>query len=198
MIKILLLIAAVSADGFACAVGIGSAGIRIPARSAAVISLTGTAFLAFAVAFADIISGFFPQTLCGVISSLLLILLGLFNLFSGVIRRRSSDASPLAMLFDGTKADADHSKTISCREALGLAVLLSADSLVTGVSVGLGEIALPPLIIASFVIGFISIILGSFIGKKVVYTGSINLQWICGIILIVIALLPWLPKFFPA
>lgn len=198
MIKILLLIAAVSADGFACAVGIGSAGIRIPARSAAVISLTGTAFLAFAVAFADIISGFFPQTLCGVISSLLLILLGLFNLFSGVIRRRSSDASPLAMLFDGTRADADHSKTISCREALGPAVLLSADSLVTGVSVGLGEIALPPLIIASFVIGFISIILGSFIGKKIVYTGSINLQWICGIILIVIALLPWLPKFFPA
>ena len=198
MIKILLLIAAVSADGFACAVGIGSAGIKIPARSAAVISLTGTAFLAFAVAFADIISGFFPQTLCTVISSLLLILLGLFNLFNGVIRRRSSDDSPLAMLFDGTKADIDHSKIISCREALGLAVLLSADSLVTGVSVGLGEISLPPLMIASFVIGFISIIVGSFIGKKVIYTGSINLQWICGIILIVIALLPWLPKISPA
>lgn len=193
MIKILLLIAAVSADGFACAVGIGSAGIKIPARSAAVISLTGTVFLALSVAFADIISGFFPQTLCAVMSSLLLILLGVFNLCNGIIRKRSSEDSPIAMLFDGTKADVDHSKTISCREALGLAVLLSADSLVTGVSVGLGDISLPPLIAASFVIGFLSVAAGGYIGKKIVYTGSINLQWICGIILIVIALLPWLP-----
>lgn len=192
MLKILLLIAAVSVDGFVCAVGIGSAGIKIPARSAAVISLTGTVFLTLAVAFADMVSVFLAGTLCTVISSLLLILLGIFNLCSGIIRRRSSEDSPLSMLFDGAKADTDRSKTISCREALGLAVLLSADSLVTGVSVGLGDISLLPLIISSFVIGFLSVIIGGYIGKRIIYTGKINLQWVCGIILIIIALLPWL------
>lgn len=191
MLKIILLIIAVSVDSFAASIGIGSAGIKIPFRSAAVISLTGTVFLVVSVGFADIISGFVPITICRYISSGLLIALGIMNLLHGILKKAASvrKSSPaLEILFDGTKADSDNSKTISCREALVLSAILSADSVVTGVSAGLGQIRLIPLGIAAFAAGLFSTAFGTFIGKRVVYTGSIDLQWLCGVLLIVIAL----------
>ena len=191
MLKIMLLIIAVSVDSFAASIGIGSAGIKIPFRSAAVISLTGTVFLVVSVGFADIISGFVPITICRYISSGLLIALGIMNLLHGILKKAASvrKRSPaLEILFDGTKADSDNSKTISCREALVLSAILSADSVVTGVSAGLGQIRLIPLGIAAFAAGLASTALGTFIGKRVIYTGSIDLQWLCGVLLIIIAL----------
>lgn len=191
MLKIILLIIAVSVDSFAASIGIGSAGIKIPFRSAAVISLTGTVFLVISVGFADIISGFVPITICRYISSGLLIALGIVNLLHGILKKAASarKSSPaLEILFDGTKADSDNSKTISCREALVLSAILSADSVVTGVSAGLGQISLIPLGTAAFAAGLFSTALGTFIGKRVIYTGNVNLQWLCGALLIVIAL----------
>lgn len=191
MLKIILLIIAVSVDSFAASIGIGSAGIKIPFRSAAVISLTGTVFLVVSVGFADIISGFVPLKICRYISSGLLIVLGIINLLHGILKKAAltrKNPPALEILFDGTKADSDNSKTISCREALVLSAILSADSVVTGVSAGLGQICLIPLGIAAFAAGFFSTALGTFIGKRIIYTGSINFQWLCGVLLIVIAL----------
>lgn len=190
MIKILLLILAVSADGFASAVGIGAAGIKIPVRSAAVISLTGTVFLTVSVYFADVIGNFIPSELCHFISSAALVLLGIFNIFHGVIEkavRKKKPSGQLELYFDGTSADRDHSKTISCREALALSVALSADSLVTGVSAGLGRMSALSLAVPAFAVGFGAVLLGSFIGKHAVFTGNFDLQRLCGLILVVIA-----------
>lgn len=190
MIKILLLILAVSADGFASAVGIGAAGIRLPARSAAVISLTGTVFLTSSVYFADIIGGFIPAGLCRFISSMVLVLLGVINLFHGVIEkavRKKGSSGQLELYFNGASADRDRSKTVSCREALALSVALSADSLVTGVSAGLGRMSALSLAVPAFAAGFGAVLLGSFIGRHFVFTGKFDLQRLCGLLLIVIA-----------
>ena len=58
----LLLVMAVSMDGFAAALGMGSSGIKIPLRSALIISFTGTLFLGVSVAFGDAAESFIPET----------------------------------------------------------------------------------------------------------------------------------------
>lgn len=198
MLKILLLTAAVCTDGFAAAVGMGAAGIRIPTQSSVIISFTGALFLSCSAAFADLIGKFIPEKVCGVVSFILLILLGLFNLFQERFRRLAEKIgtrsgkdgktnNPAVLFFDGTAADADNSKSISPREAVALAAALSADSLVTGVSAGLDDLNVPILAVVSFAAGLLSISLGCRLGRKIASTLNINLGWLCGAVLIVLA-----------
>ncbi|MDE6763899.1 MAG: manganese efflux pump [Oscillospiraceae bacterium] len=196
MLKILLLTAAVCTDGFAAAVGIGAAGIKIPAQSSVIISFTGALFLSCSAAFADLIGKFIPERVCGAVSFILLILLGLFNLFQGYFKRLAERLknggkaqNPAVLFFDGTAADADNSKSISPREAVALAAALSADSLVTGVSAGLDSLNVPLLAVVSFAAGLMSISLGCQLGRKISSSLKINLGWLCGAALIVLAFL---------
>ena len=68
-----------------------------------------------------------------------------------------------------------------------LAAALSADSLVTGIGAGLNDTALIPLLLCTAVMGALSVIGGSYIGRHMVFTGRINLQWIGGVLLIILA-----------
>lgn len=200
MLKILLLTAAVCTDGFASAAGIGAAGIKIPAQSSVIISFTGALFLSCSAAFADLIGKFIPERVCGAVSFILLILLGLFNLFQERFKRlaerigarsaqNGKSRNPAALFFDGSAADADNSKSISPREAVALAAALSADSLVTGVSAGLDDLNVPMLAVVSFAAGLISISLGWRLGRKIASSLKINTGWLCGAVLIVLAFL---------
>lgn len=191
MIKSLLLIIAVCTDCFAAAVGIGSAGIRIPMRSAAIISFVGTLFLCLSVAFAGALKLVVPEEICSAVSFLLLLALGIFNLsrnfWRDIISRRAKKGNPAMMLFDGASADTDGSKSISAGEALVLSAALSADSLVTGVSAGLGAVNLPFLSVMTFFAGVIFVAAGERLGRKIVSALRINLGWLCGAVLIVLA-----------
>lgn len=196
MLKILLLTAAVCTDGFAASVGIGAAGIKIPAQSSVIISFTGALFLSCSAAFADLIGRFVPEKVCGAVSFALLILLGLFNLFQGYfkrfaerLKRGGKSPNPAVLFFDGAAADADNSKSISPREALALAAALSADSLVTGVSAGLNELNVPLLAVVSFAAGLLSISVGWRLGRKLASSLKINLGPLCGAALIILAFL---------
>lgn len=191
MIKALLLVIAVCTDCFAASLGIGSAGIRIPVRSAVIISLAGTVSLSVSVAFAGALKLAVPMELCSIISFLLLLGLGLFNLFQNfwkdILCRRTKKGDPVRMFFDGASADTDGSKSISAKEALVLSAALSADSVVTGISAGLGSISLPLLSAMTFVIGIISVICGERLGRRIVSSLNINLGWLCGAVLIILA-----------
>lgn len=196
MLKIILLTAAVCTDGFAAAVGIGAAGIKVPVRSAVIISFTGALFLSCSAAFADLIGQFIPERVCEAVSFVLLMLLGLFNLFQGYfkrlaerLKRGGKTSNPAVLFFDGTAADTDGSKSISPREAVALAAALSADSLVTGVSAGLDSLNVPLLAAVSFAAGLLSISLGWRLGRKIASSLNINLGWLCGAALIVLAFL---------
>ena len=191
MIKALLLVTAVCTDCFAASLGIGSAGIRVPFRSAVIISLVGTVSLSLSVAFAGALKLIVPDGLCSLISFLLLLGLGLFNLFQNfwrdILCKRSKKGDPVRMFFDGASADTDGSKSISPKEALVLSAALSADSVVTGISAGLGSISLPLLSAMTFAMGLISVTCGERLGRKIVSTLNINLGWLCGAVLIVLA-----------
>ena len=191
MVKVLLLVIAVCTDCFAASLGIGSAGIRIPVRSAVIISLVGTVSLSISVAFAGALKLAVPERLCSAISFILLLGLGLFNLFQNLWRkmlyRRTKKGDPVRMFFDGASADTDNSKSISAKEALVLSAALSADSVVTGISAGLGSISLPLLSVMTFAAGLISVKSGEKLGRKIVSSFNINLGWLCGAVLIILA-----------
>ncbi len=191
MLKVLLLIFAVSIDVFVAAVGLGGAGIKVPLYSAAIISFAGTLCLCFSVCCADIIISFVPSEICRAISSVLLILLGIVNIFYGTLKKAAEKkkltGKQIEMYFDGTAADRDNSKVLSFKEALALSAALSADALVTGLGAGLSEISLLPMALISFAVGLSAMLLGVFLGKNAVTAKKLHLQKLCGIVLIILA-----------
>lgn len=194
MIRCLLLVAAVSMDSFAAAIGIGSAGIKIPFRSAVIISFTGSLFLSVSVALAGAAKLAVPENICSAVSFFLLIALGIFNLFRNALKHivagsENKRENPAMLLFDGAAADKDDSKSISAREAAALAVALSADSLVTGISAGLGTIDLPMLSAMTFAAGLASMIIGRKLGTIAAKALDKDLGWLCGTVLIILAFL---------
>ena len=193
MVRSLLLVIAVCIDSFAAAVGIGSARIKIPIRSALVVSLVGSLFLSLSAAFAGVLRLVVSEKACTWLSFFLLMGLGVFNLFQNffknIISRGTKKGNPAMMFFDGASADTDGSKSISVKEALVLSAALSADSVVTGIGAGLDIINLPALSIFAFGLGFISIAGGEAIGRKIVSALDLNLGWLCGSILIILAFL---------
>ncbi len=194
MIKILLLVFAVSIDGFAAALGMGSAGIKIPFRSAVIISFTGTFFLVFSAALAGAARFAASETFCSILSFVLLTALGIFNLLKNFLselakKNKIREKNPALLLLDGTAADKDHSKSISVREAAALSIALSADSAVTGVSAGFGSRGVLLLALLSFAVGLASVMIGQKLGKIAFSLINKDLGWICGAMLIVLAFL---------
>lgn len=187
MIRTIFFVAAMSMDCFTSAMGLGSAGIKVPFRSTLIISGTGTLFLALSAGFAEMLCTVIPESLWGTIYSATLIALGVFNLLKNYIGKFFSRSSPATLLFDGTSADKDNSKSISPAEAAALAVALSADSLVTGISAGLGNMNMSLLCALSFLAGIASVSLGWRLGRKIVTSLNLDLGWLCGVILIVLA-----------
>ena len=133
-----------------------------------------------------------------------LMFLGVYYLFESLVKtflEKKSDSSPklkfklfnvwfiIDIYIDETKADLDNSKILSSKEALYLAIALSLDSLAIGFGSSLGNINYLNVILLSLVSDMIAIWLGLFIGRKFVEKSKLNLSWLAGIILIILAVL---------
>ncbi len=192
MLESLLLVIAVSADSLAAAIGLGSAGIRVPIKSSFVICLIGTVSLALSVLLASFLQNLIPQNACRWLSFSLLMILGIYSLiqeqFRKVLRRRAKKKNlAMGIYLDESEADKDCSKTLSPGEAAVLSVALSADSVVTGVSAGFMTINILLLTITSLAFGMLCINFGSGLGRKLASKTSVDLGWLCGTILIALA-----------
>lgn len=202
MLCTLLLVIAISIDAFAVSVTYGIRKIKIPLVSAMIISLTGTGFLLISLFFAKLFSNFLPPSTCTALSVILLIIIGLTDLFQSSIksylRKHKGQANVSFSLFnisfgvdiflDETKADRDNSKTLSPKEAVMLAIALSIDSLATGFSAGLSLTNIPLQIIFCFIAGIVFCLTGRLIGEKIQAKSRIDLSWLSGVILIILAI----------
>ena len=90
---------------------------------------------------------------------------------------------------DETKADLDNSKTISLNEALYLAIALSIDSIAIGFGTGIGNINYFAVVILSLIWDIIAIWSGLFLGEKFIEKINVDLSWLSGILLILLAFL---------
>lgn len=90
---------------------------------------------------------------------------------------------------DEIKADFDNSKSLSPKEALYLATALSLDSLAIGFGSSLGDINYLRVILLSLIFDMVAVSTGLFIGRKFAEKSRVNISWLAGVILIILAIL---------
>ncbi len=204
MLETLLLVAVLSLDAFVASIAYGASKIKMPTSSIVIISTICSSILAMSLFLGSIIKMILPKNSASIISFVILIILGAYYLLESIIKiyleKNSSSNKRIKFKFadlqlvldiylDETKADLDNSKNLSSKEALYLGVALSIDSLAIGFASSLGDTNCILAILFSFILNIITILVGLFVGKKLAETIKINLSWLSGAMLIVLAVL---------
>lgn len=202
MIETLLLVLALSLDAFVASIAYGTSKIKIPLSSITLMSIICSSFLAISLFLGSVVKNFIPDKVTSITSFVILLVLGVYYLFESLIKtylRKQQDAKKklqvnicnlcfvLDIYLDETKADINHSKNLNAKESMYLATALSLDSIAVGFAGSLGSINYIQVIICSLICGFVSIIFGAFLGRKIVEKSNLNLSWLSGLLLIILA-----------
>lgn len=202
MLQSLLLVLSLCLDTFVASIAYGADKIKIPFYSSIIINLICSLFLGISIFLGDILNNFIPINLATFFSFILLLSLGIYRIFEvflkKYIRKVSSKDKPitfkvfdfkfvLQIYADETKADYDNSKLLNAKEAFYLAVALSFDSLAVGFSSGLAYVNYTQVVLLCFLIGILCLILGSKFGRYFSNIIDINLSWLSGALLIILA-----------
>ena len=204
MFESLILVLSLCIDTFVAGIAYGTDRIKIPVSSAIIINGVCSLFLTVSLFLGSIFKNILSPSVSTLISFSLLIGLGVYKLFEsfvkGCIYKISNLGMPLTFkIFDfkfileiyanETKADYDKSKILTSKEAIYLATALSLDSLAVGFCSSLGNVRYVEVIILSLIIGLISLLCGVILGKKFIEKIDVNLSWLSGAMLIVLAIL---------
>ncbi len=175
LFEILLLVTALSVDAFAAGFVYGVSKIKVPLASIIVVTGISSLILVCSLITGNLISRLIPGNLTQYFSFLLLFVLGLTKLFD---RSRHDEAET---------ADKNKDAFVSPTEAFTLGVALSIDSLAAGIGAGIGSAYIPVAFLASFLIGALALIAGSWLGGLISSRCRLNLCWISGVLLILLA-----------
>lgn len=204
MITSLILVCSLCVDSFVACMSYAASKIYISKLSALIINLVCTLTLAFSLCLGSIVKNILPYNIPKTLSFSLLILLGIYRLFEyffkSYISKKFLLNEPFKFkIFDFNfvlkvysneiTADFDKSKSLNPKEAFYLATALSLDSIAVGFSSSLCNVNFFQVIAFCIIIGFVSIYTGSFIGRKFVDKFHVELSWISGILLIILAFL---------
>ena len=191
-----------SFDSFAASFAYGSDGIQISSSSVCVISVFCCFLLWISVTFGKLISPVLNSENAKIISFFTLFLIGIFKLLDNaakaIIRshediRKDFQFSLFSFRFvlniyaDPEAADADKSKSISPLEALSVAAALSIDGIAAGFGAAVADVNAVVLVSFSLIFNFAAIFSGSFLGRRSAENKDVNLSWISGAVLILIA-----------
>lgn len=204
MLQSLLLVLSLCLDTFVASIAYGADKIKIPFYSSIIINLVCSLFLGISIFLGDVLNNFLSVNVAIFLSFILLFSLGIYRVFEvffkKYIRKVCNEDKPitfkvfdlkfvLQIYADEIKADYDNSKLLSAKEAFYLAVALSLDSLAVGFSSGLVYINYTQVILLCFLVGILCLTLGSHIGKYFANIIDINLSWISGVLLIILAIM---------
>lgn len=198
----LLLICALCLDTLLTALSYGISKIRIPLHSGLIISGVGAGMLLFSLLCSNTISLWIPADWCRYGGSFILAALGGGTICRSISARIHHHTIPeqrdcasqfLAICLDAEAADTDHSKHISPKEAIFLAIALSLDSLAGGFGAGLGALQPIRTSLLCFLAGSGAIFLGQKLGKRLMTKKTGDYSWISGVMLLLLALLQMTP-----
>ncbi len=202
MLQSLLLVLSLCLDTFVASIAYGNDKIKIPVISAVLINLVCSLLLAFSLLTGYFFKDFIPYHLASLLSFLILFTLGVYRLFEVFLKKYFNKFlaknKPLTFkVFDfkfvlevyanEIKADYDNSKILTGKEAFYLGFALSLDSIAVGFGSSLGNVNYIQVLILSFFIGMISLLFGVYLGKHFRDKIDIELSWLSGVILIVLA-----------
>ena len=202
IIEALILASALSIDAFVVSFAYGSNRIKIPFLQINIINILGSSVLALSLLAGIIIKGLIPAWLTIVISFTILFSLGIIKLLDSitksVIKRNINVTKQVRFSFLNFKfiinlyanpeaADQNSDRIISPVEAIALALALSLDGLAIGFGAALGNTSILTVLIASLITDLALIIFGLYLGHKLAKKTGLNLSWLSGVILIIIA-----------
>ena len=204
MLVSLLLVSSLCIDSFVASIAYGTSKIEIPPKSIVIINLVCTLTLACSLFIGSIFKSFLPGNLPVILGFIILMSIGIYRLFEfffkSYISKKTHCDYPLTFkLFDfkfvlqvyadETKADFDKSKSLSPKESFYLALALSLDSLAVGFGSSLYSINYIETLILCFLIGTFAVSIGSFLGKKFSESLHLELSWLSGALLIILAII---------
>lgn len=200
--QLFMLITALSLDAFAASFVYGTDNVKIPAVSTAIIAGLSTGILLLFLLLGNLLGSFIPSQATAVLSFLLLFILGLIKLFDStlkaLIRRLGKNRKKLRfsiseMTFiltvyaDPALANKEDITVLSPLEALSLGIALSLDSAAAGFGAGMMILHLPMTIALSLALNTAAVLLGSRLGRSLVKRSLMELSWLSGILLIILA-----------
>lgn len=197
-----MLVTALCLDSFAASFVYGAERVRIPAASVAVLSGLSTAVLILSLLLGSGVGHIVPQRLTELFCFLILFLIGFVKLFDGALKslirrfplpekRLKFSVSQfhfiLTVYADPAAANEEDISVLSPSEALFLGLSLSLDSAAAGFGAGMTAFSLPLITLLSLGLNTASVLLGSCLGKRLASRSSLDLSWLCGLLLIALA-----------
>lgn len=207
MLIYILLVFSITIDCFIASFIYASSKIKIPLKSALIISLIGTLSLGLSMTASSFIAQYIPADVCKLVSFFALLTIGVGSVFQTLLKKlinkyyqnstellvRIKSLNLILKIYaDQTVADLDSSKELNTMEAVSLAVALSVDSLAIGLSSGLfteGVHVIFIVLILSFIGHIAALLAGFFSGSKFSEKLKIDLSPVSGILLILFAVL---------
>lgn len=203
----LILVTALSIDAFVACLAYGTNKIRIPLLSAAVLDGISSGILFLFLLAGSIIGPLLPEPVVKLFCFAVLFGLGIVKLFDSSLKaliRKNGQTTPqlsfsflkfrfiLTVYADPNKADTDASSSLSPREAVSLGTALSLDSAAVGFGAGILPLHAGWTALFSLTVGACAIFSGCFLGNQVAKRSSLNLSWLSGLLLILLAFLKFL------
>ena len=203
-VNAVLLVGALSIDAFVASFAYATSKIKIPFKSALIINVVSTTILGIALFAGSFVSKFIPSVFTTSICFTMLLMLGLAKLFDSTLKALLGTRGSLTrnyefkvsdfrfflkVYIDNTAADVDHSLILSPKESFSLALALSLDGLAAGFGAGLVSANFFQIILFSLIVNIVAILGGCFIGNKIAEKTELNLSWLSGVTLILLAFL---------
>lgn len=204
ILESIMLVTALSTDAFVACFGYGTNKIKIPFLSVTIINVVCSSILAISLFLGSIIRPFIPDQLTKWICFSILMVLGITKLFDStlksIIKKRKELHKKLSFSFlslnfilqvyaEPEAADTDASKTLSPLEAMSLSIALSLDGLAIGFGAALSNINCVQVVAFSLISDMVAVMLGCYFGNKIAEKTSVNLSWLSGALLIILAAL---------
>lgn len=196
-----LLVLFLSCDALLAAGALGARGVRITPSARLVLSGCGTLCLGLSFFISRTLSSLLPEGLLQMIGCVALLFIALGCLFEEGFRRLSERLSRKCLTFhlkglcfvlhitaEPADADADRSGTLSAKEAVLLALPLSLDSLVSGLTVTSSAAFRLLLLLFSLGCGLTAVILGERLGRRLGQAAGAHASLLSGLGLLMIAL----------
>lgn len=200
--QLFMLVTALSLDAFAASFVYGADNVKIPAASVAILTSLSTGILFVFLFLGKWLGMFISPAATSVLCFLILFLLGMVKLFDSTVKsliRKSAIGKKkvcfsisnlnfiLTVYADPSTANGEDITILSPGEALSLGIALSLDSAAAGFSAGMMILHLPMALVLSLLLNMAAILGGGFLGRALVKKINMDLSWLSGILLLVLA-----------
>ena len=202
LMEILVFTFALSIDSFGASFAYGASKIKIPLTS--VFTISG---ICSGILFVSLLAGqgflsLIPLSVSNNISFFLLFSIGLIKFFDSHIRHLINEGglkkrkihfqfcsiSFIVTIYgDPEKANIDKGQDLSPKEAISLALALSLDSGIAGLSAGTPALHPFLTLFCSLLFGILAVMLGSSLGNRLTEKSNLDFTWLGGVLLICLA-----------